>query len=329
MKRRTFLAAAGSLCAFSASGTAQTDAFDGASARRNPRPLVIFLDDRDGPQGALLDEFRSALAAKGVLPRVDFEVLTVPATDEKVLRKEIANALLRKPALFVTASSDVALLATRVAETSLVFGTMADPIRFGLVDRIGPRQKNVTGFTYDVPIARKSLEVLADAFPTVRRTGVIADPNWAKQSAPAADFESIERRLGICIDLVIEEDSKGLFARLRELDARIDAWYLPRTDLLGTNSTRLIEFFQSMRKPHLLPHEGFVRQGALLSYGLRMNSHWDSMARMVRLIVAGVPAREIPVERPKDFVLAVNMDQARRMGIRIPKRILRRADLIV
>lgn len=303
-------------------------------AGTNSSLLVLFLDDSEGPQGKRLDEFRSALSANRVLSnRIRMEVITVDISDESRFYSTMVEAVTRNPLVFVTASTDIARRTKRyIQNIPLIFGTMGDPLQLDIVDSLGARQRNATGFTYDIPIVQKSLEVLTDAFPRARRVGVLADTVWVTHFAAGADLSTTQKKLGIHTELVILDRPSQIDSLVRRLNAdSFDAIYLPRTDVIFENKTRdfLIAQFQTHRVPHLFPHEGHVKAGGLMSYGVRMSSHWESMARMVALVLAGVPAREIPIERPKDFVLAVNAGQANAMGINISKSILRRANLII
>jgi putative ABC transport system substrate-binding protein len=227
-------------------------------------------------------------------------------------------------------------VALRVAEykasAPLVFATRFDPLRIGLVDRLGARGANVTGFTYELPfsIDRKAMEVIADAFPEARRIAIIADREWAENQNWQADLDGAAARFGFRIERIIPRLPWETEGELHKANARrFDAWYAPRTDVLLHAGPALVSFFELNRLPSLFGADHLVRAGGLMSYGLGQHSHWDSMAGILRLIIAGVSARDIPIERPKDFVLAVNVGQARKMGIAIPKRILRRANLIV
>jgi putative ABC transport system substrate-binding protein len=334
MMRRAFLgkiagamAAASPLARAACRPKAVLDCADG-------RPLAIFLDDSQGLQGPRLDDLRRVLAVNGLNPaHLRFETVVVDVQDKDALRRAIEVAAAREPIAFLTASTDVAVRgAEPMASVPLVFATRFDPLRIGLVDRLGPRNTNATGFTYDMPVSidRKAMEVLSDAFPGARRIAIVADRDWAQNQNWQIDLDGAAARFGFTIERIIPRLPWETEAELRKSRPRMfDAWYVPRTDVLMHATPALLAFFEVNRYPSLFGDDRTVRAGGLMSYGLGQHSHWDSMAGMLKLIIAGVSARDIPIERPKDFVLAVNAGQARKMGIVIPKRILRRATLIV
>ncbi len=131
------------------------------------------------------------------------------------------------------------------------------------------------------------------------------------------------------IDVVMPDPQRYLRRDLAAmLHPDVDACYVPRSHV-PFKLPHLIEYLVGRRLAHLVGIDEMVQQGALLTYGARRHSHWEPMALMLRDVLAGSIAREMPFERPRDFVLAVNAHQAMRMGVRIPKNILRRANVVV
>jgi putative ABC transport system substrate-binding protein len=323
-RRRLLLAAAGWAAAAS---------LPLAHARaRGEQRRVIFLDDTEGPQGVRLQVFRDCLREVGLLPqRISLEIAAVAGSDERALRREIPALVKRDPAAFVTGSSDIARKGLAfMADIPLVMGTQVDPVKLGVDDPTLPRRHNVTGFTYDVPIEAKVFEVMADAFPAAKRIAVIADRPWMEFRMRESDLALARERFGMKLDLVVPESPDRIdreFGRI--LANHAEAGYVPRSDVGFFSSKALIGFFQRHRLPNLFANDSELEAGALMSYGVRRQSHWLPMAMMLRVVLDGVPAREVPFERPKDFVLGVNATQAAKMGIPISKSILRRANLVV
>jgi putative ABC transport system substrate-binding protein len=326
VRRRKFLGTVAGVAA----GLALTGGASG-DGRAAPR-RVVFLDDSEAGPGAGLEPFRQALRAAGLPPeRVAVQVAQLPGSDLRALRRELGRLVKGEPDAFVTSSTPVALNGLPfMLDTPLVVATEVDPVLLGLDGVAGRRRYNVTGFTYHVPLELKSLEVMSDAFPRARRVAVVADRMWIQHLHGETNLAQASLRFGMTLDLVIAASPRDIdweFDRI--LRNRADACFVPRSDVLFHSSPALIDFFSRQRMPNLFAHEGRVREGGLLSYGPRAQSQWRSIAGMLRSILGGVAARELPFERPKDFLLGVNATQAARMGIRLPKSILRRASFVV
>jgi putative ABC transport system substrate-binding protein len=303
-----------------------------AASAHEDLPLVIFLDDSEAPQAERLLLFRQSLALSGLPPqRLTLEIAEMPGSDARALRRALATCVKRDPTAFVTASADIATNGLAfMARIPLVFSTQVDPVKLGMDSAAGGARRNVTGFSYDVPIDMKAFEVLADAFPQARRVALVADRNWMEYHRANLDIAQIRERFGITIDLVIPAAPRSVeweFERL--LPARADACYVPNSDVTFFSAPALIAFLQRHRIPNLFASERALQLGALLSYGVRRDSHWEPMATMLRHILSGAQASDMPFERAREFVLGVNVAQAVKMGLRIPKHILRRANLVI
>ena len=324
MKRREFLRAVAACGLAGASPRALSAA--------PPIPRVIFLDDSEMPQGERLQIFRQSLELAGLsAEHIRFEVAAMPGSDVRALRRELGACVKRDPGAFVTVSADIAVNGIAyMARIPLVMGTQIDPVKLGIQGPAAPRRHNVTGFSYDVPIDVKAFEVLADTFPDARRVALVADRIWMEHHRGSLDVSEVNARFGIDIDLVIPASPRSVeweFERL--LPSRTDACYVPNSDVTAFSAPALIAFLQRHRMPHLFASDGALRLGALMSYGVRRDSHWLPMATMLRHVLSGAEASDMPFERAREFLLGINAAQAARMGLVIPKHIVRRANLVI
>ena len=73
----------------------------------------------------------------------------------------------------------------------------------------------------------------------------------------------------------------------------------------------------------------YVDAGGLMSYESIVSDPYAIRARHIALLANGVPANEIPVEGPSDFVLAINLDAAKRIGLALPVPLIKTASRVV
>jgi putative ABC transport system substrate-binding protein len=74
---------------------------------------------------------------------------------------------------------------------------------------------------------------------------------------------------------------------------------------------------------------GWVREGALLSYGADIEDLFRRAADYVARILKGERPAELPVQLPTKFEMALNVKTARALGLAVPQSILLRADEVV
>ena len=73
----------------------------------------------------------------------------------------------------------------------------------------------------------------------------------------------------------------------------------------------------------------FVEVGALLSYGVNIQSVWRRVADYVARIAGGTNPSDLPIEQPTTFELVVNLRTASSLGLSLTPAVLGRADEVI
>ena len=112
----------------------------------------------------------------------------------------------------------------------------------------------------------------------------------------------------------------------------VDAIYgLPESTLIGGDPTpeRIIDLLAGHRLPSASEENDFASEGGLLSLGIDELAVYPGAAQYIQRILQGAKIAELPVVRPSNFILAVNLKTAQQLGITIPLSILLRADEVI
>src|SRR4029434_106836 len=94
---------------------------------------------------------------------------------------------------------------------------------------------------------------------------------------------------------------------------------------VGIHSRRIAELALKSELPTVATLRESVQAGLLMSYGTDFHRLWRRAATYVDKILKGAKASDLPVEKPTEFELAVNLKTAKALGLKIPQSLLQRA----
>ena len=95
------------------------------------------------------------------------------------------------------------------------------------------------------------------------------------------------------------------------------------------NRDRILQFAARQKLPAVYARREYVDAGGLLYYGVDLGRLYLRLADYVHRIAQGAKPAELPVESPSIVRMVVNMKAARAQGIKIPQRVLVRADEVI
>lgn len=304
-----------------------------ASTARPLRPSpVVFIGD--GPAEDFGPWHKFQRAAHQYQPQLVREAsvvyLTCPKRDTPAKRAAIAAAVRRGPSVLVAPTGNSAVLA--VAEsgrTPVVFASFLDPIRAGFAasDRIpGAR---ATGVSLADWLDAKRLQTLRDAFPGIRRVGVLTDRSWAEHYQGEARVLADARALGLEATLYYGNTAADIDRLMSQPSAALEhAWYAMPTNLAYVGEARILAHLKRLGAPGMFSTVEEVQRGGALAYVADASFVYPKLAELVARVVNGEDPGRIPIERPRRFLLAARAD-AQWNGQPISARVLRRADRVV
>src|SRR5262249_9282845 len=168
---------------------------------------------------------------------------------------------------------------------------------------------NLTGVFLDMPEFRgKWLELLREVVPGLTRVAVLWDP--ATGPVQVRGLESAARRVGVQLH-VLEvrqvDDFEGAFrAAMPEHPAAVLALSPP---LLDTYRQHLAALALTHHLPAMTLRPSFARDGGLMAYGPDLDIYRQA-ARLVVKILHGAKPADLPIERPTELKLVINLKTA-------------------
>ena len=323
MRRRTFLLTIGLLVAGAPAWAQQS----------KPVPRIGFV--AVGPSTAykrFLESFKAGLTDLGYVegrniiiePRFAEGVPErLPALLDELLRSDIDLIVSQGPAIHIV---------SKVVKTvPVVYAFSGDAVSAGFSDSLARPTGNLTGQSYmAVELNAKRLELLKEIMPNATRVALLANPIHAGEHLERAESQRAAATLGINLQYLQVRTAA-------EMDAAFDAMVREGAEaivavpdnLLLLERSRLSEFAARHRLPVISGWAEFARSGGVLTYGPNLTKSVRRLATYVDRVLKGASPADLPIERPSEFELVVNLRTAKAIGLEIPPAVLARADEVI
>jgi putative ABC transport system substrate-binding protein len=231
--------------------------------------------------------------------------------------------------VIVVTSTEGALAAKQASSTiPMVMASIADPVGNGLVASLAHPGGNFTGISFQgTELASKQLDLLKEAFPSLSRVVVLANPANASHALRVKEAEVAARTLNLQLDVVEARQASEIESAFAVIARkRAEAILVLADGVFRREATRLATL---ARVPAMYGQREHVVAGGLMSYGASFTELFRQAADYVDKILRGAKPADLPVEQPTTFELVINLKTARALGIAIPQSLLLRADEVI
>jgi putative ABC transport system substrate-binding protein len=289
-------------------------AFLGAGAAPRPGRFSAF----EAIEQGLRERGQARLLAQ--LWYADGQVDRLPALAQQVLQWQ--------PDLIVTNLTPAAVAAQQATRSiPIVMAGAGDPVAAGLVQSLARPGGNITGVAALGPeLAAKSIEVLYELRPGLRRLGLLAHETDPFTPALLQQVEPAATQLGL--QLQIERVRSPA-----QYEAVFQAWERQRIEAMFLQPSLpqrpAIELALRFGLPSCSFTRGFVEGGGLVAYAPDQRETARLVVDQVDGILRGTPPAQLPVQQNARFDLLINRRTAAALRLAVPPGVLARATEVI
>ena len=235
--------------------------------------------------------------------------------------------------MIVTITTPATAAAKDATETiPIVMTDVGDPVATGLIASLARPGGNVTGLSIaGAEIAKKALEVLKEAVPSIARVAVVRNPTNPAQVLGYREMEALARVLGVelrPIDGSSGADLDRIFTDV--LGQHPDALLVLPLHTKLSELRRLADFAVKSRLPTTSAAEArYAEAGLLIACFPEARDRYRRLGVYVDRILKGALPADLPVEQSAKYQLVINLRTAKALGLTIPPAVLARADEVL
>lgn len=283
--------------------------------------------------GHLRDAFKQGMRDFGWIEGSNIEYrIAWSGTDVDRFDALAADLIGQQVDVIVVPNAQAALAAQKATKTiPIVFIGASDPVGLGLVASLARPGGNITGMsTQNDDVLRKRIEILHHAVPTARRIAILLNENSPTPEVYWAAAEAACASLGL-VALRVAANTPAQFGVAAEqiVSQRAQAVVVVSSLLYYLEREGLQEQMQTTRLPVVYDLREQLGSSGLLSYGVDTVVIYRYLAKWVDKILRGAKPADLPVERPTQFALVINLKAAKALGLTIPQAVLLRADVVI
>ena len=232
-------------------------------------------------------------------------------------------------AAFTTPSAVAAKAATKAIP--VVFTTIADPVKIGLVATLNRPGGNLTGITFlNVEIVPKMLELLHEVVPTATTMAALVNPmnpnadTWSTSLEVAAGTLGIKLKvLNASTDLEIDKAFTTL------IPLRVGGLVVVNDVFLITREEQLAALALRYNVPTIFQTRASIVAGGLMSYAGSASDAYLQAGIYTGRVLKGEKPADLPVQRSAKVELVLNLKTAKVLGLSFPITLLGRADEVI
>ena len=167
-------------------------------------------------------------------------------------------------------------------------------------------------------VAAKWPELLVEIVPRLQRMGVLFDPSPSALRQSEAVGTTTARLGKTLLPLRIDNVDTIAAALERARSEKIDGLVFISSPIFTANAGRIAELVQRIGVPAIYEARVLVEHGGLMSYGPDLNEAFRRAASYADRILKGAKPADLPIERPTQFQLVINLKTAKALGLDVP-----------
>lgn len=213
-----------------------------------------------------------------------------------------------------TPSAQAAASATKGTQLPVVFATVTDPLKAGLVTSLTHPGGNITG-TSNPSAIKQQLEFIKQTLPAIKNLGLIINYSEVNSVELLDQVKRESARIGITPEVATITNSSEVGAAAKSLVGKVQCVLLLQDNTVASSLPSLMKIMNAHNIPVFATFAEAVAQGAVASLAFDEYQIGIQTGKMVARILSGAKPGDMPVETPQKLELTINKKAAKKLGV--------------
>ncbi len=278
------------------------------------------------------DGFVAALADNGFVEGDNTTFIERNGQNEQSNLEGIAQTFINEEVDLICAvsTSTAQVMAAATSEIPIVGTAITDYEEARLVERNDAPGYNVTGTSDQNPIEKQGA-LIVQLVPDVQTVGILYNSSEINSQLQVAHMKQYLQEQGIAVQEGAFSNINDMQQTAQNLAEVVDVIYLPTDNTVASAVPQVISVTDEARIPVICGEVAQVEGGGTATYGIdyyKLGYHTGEMA--VKILSGEAEPSAMPIEyaAEEDLALAVNKEEADRIGLVIPQEIMEQAVLV-
>ena len=181
---------------------------------------------------------------------------------------------------------------------------------------------NVTG-TSDMNLVEAQLDLILKLVPATKTVGVIYNSSEVNSQVQVDLLKGCAKAKGLEIKEATVNNVNDIQQAARSLLGNVQAIYVPTDNVLASAMPALAMVTEEAKLPVIAGEGGMVKSGGVATLGLDYYKLGKQSGEMAADILSGkAKPQDMPIQTQKEFNIIINEENAKKIGLTIPKEIL-------
>ena len=292
-----------------------------------------------GARGKLYDQQRAVLDktllelgwTEGKNLRIEYRWAASDAAQISKFARELLS--LTPDVILALGTQTVEAFQRETKTTPVVFVSVTDPVRSGLVASLAHPGGNITGFSnFEPTLVGKHVDMLKELIPDLTAVVVLSNPDNPARFITHPLYEAAARYHGVRLTFAPARSESEITTVISSLGEKPTTGLIVAGDPFfgsGNNLALVVSLAMRNRVRAVYSFRHFVEAGGLISYGNDLVDQYRQAAIYIDRILRGATPSDLPVQAPSKFEMVINLKTAKAMDVTIPPALLGRADEVI